>query len=36
MGIREELAKTEFYNREYSLTHIPYEKELAFYQAIRN
>lgn len=36
MGIKEELAKTEFYNREYSVSHIPYEKEMAFYQAIRN
>ncbi len=36
MGIREELAKTEFYNREYSLNHIPYDKEMAFYQSIRN
>lgn len=36
MGIRDELAKTEFYNREYSLNHIPYDKEMAFYQSIRN
>jgi AraC-like DNA-binding protein len=36
MGIKEELAKTEFYNREYSLNHIPYDKEMAFYQSIRN
>lgn len=36
MGIKDELAKTEFYNREYSLKHIPYDKELSFYQSIRN
>ena len=36
MGIKDELAKTEFYNREYSLNHIPYDKEMAFYQSIRN
>ncbi|MCR5189112.1 MAG: helix-turn-helix domain-containing protein [Treponema sp.] len=36
MGIKDELAKTEFYNREYSLSHIPYDKEMAFYQSIRN
>ncbi len=35
MGIKDELAKTEFYNREYSLSHIPYDKEMAFYQSIR-
>lgn len=36
MGIKDELAKTEFYNREYSLNHIPYDKEMSFYQSIRN
>ncbi|MCR4743080.1 MAG: helix-turn-helix domain-containing protein [Treponema sp.] len=36
MGIKDELAKTEFYNREYSFSHIPYDKEMAFYQSIRN
>ncbi len=36
MTIREELAKTEFYNREYSVNHIPYDKETAFYQSIKN
>jgi AraC-like DNA-binding protein len=36
MSIKDELAKTEFYNREYSLSHIPYDKEMAFYQSIRN
>ena len=36
MGIKDELAKTEFYNREYSISHIPYDKEMAFYQTIRN
>ena len=36
MGIRDELAKTEFYNRENTLSHIPYDKEMSFYQSIRN
>lgn len=36
MGIKDELAKTEFYNREYALNHIPYDKEMSFYQSIRN
>lgn len=36
MGIREELTKIEFKNREYMINHIPYDREMAFYQSIRN
>ncbi|MBR1721711.1 MAG: AraC family transcriptional regulator [Treponema sp.] len=36
MGIKDELAKIEFYNREYAKSHLPYDKELSFYQSIRN
>lgn len=36
MGIKEELTRTEFKNREYMISHIPYDREMAFYQSIRN
>ena len=36
MKIGEEFTKLEFHNHEYSLDHIPYDKEMAFYQSIRN
>jgi len=36
MGIRDELARTEFRNREYLIKHIAYDKEMAFYHAIQN
>lgn len=36
MGIKEELTRVEFKNREYMINHIPYDREMAFYQAIRN
>ncbi len=36
MGIKEELVKIEFRNREYMINHIPYDREMAFYQSIRN
>ncbi len=36
MGIREDLAKTEFYNRENTQNHLPYDREIAFYQSIKN
>ena len=36
MGIHEDLVKSEFYNRENSFDHIPYDKEIAFYQSIKN
>lgn len=36
MGIKDELVKIEFFNRENSLNHIPYDKEMAFYQSIKN
>lgn len=34
--ISEELTKTEFKNREYMINHLPYDREMAFYQSIRN
>ena len=36
MGIQDELAKVEFKNREYLVRHISYDREMAFYQAIKN
>lgn len=36
MGIQDELAKVEFKNREYLVKHISYDREMAFYQAIKN
>lgn len=36
MGIREDLTKIEFRNREQLINHIPYDREMAFYQSIRN
>ncbi|MCR5218291.1 helix-turn-helix domain-containing protein [Treponema sp.] len=36
MGIKEELTRIEFKNREYMINHIPYDREMAFYQSIRN
>ena len=35
MDIEQALAKTAFYNREYMLSHLPYEREMAFYQSIK-
>ncbi|MCI5523334.1 MAG: AraC family transcriptional regulator [Treponema sp.] len=36
MSVKEELAQTEFKNREHSVNHIPYDREMSFYQSIRN
>lgn len=36
MGIKDELTRTEFKNREYLINHIPYENEIAFFQSIKN
>lgn len=36
MGIKDELAITEFKNREYLINHISYDREVAFYQSIKN
>ena len=36
MGIKEDLARTEFYNRENTRNHLPYDREIAFYQSIKN
>lgn len=36
MGIKDELTKTEFKNREYLINHIPYDREMAFFQSIKN
>lgn len=36
MGIKEDLVKTEFYNRENTQNHLPYDREIAFYQSIKN
>lgn len=30
------LSRTLFYQREYSISHLPYEKELRFYDAVKN
>ena len=35
MDIEQALAKTAFTNREYMLSHLPYEREMAFYQSIK-
>ena len=35
MDIEQALAKTAFNNREYMLSHLPYEREMAFYQSIK-
>ena len=35
MDIEETLARIAFNNREYMITHLPYEREMAFYQSIR-
>lgn len=35
MNIEQALAKTAFNNREYMLSHLPYEREMAFYQSIK-
>lgn len=36
MGIKDELTQIEFKNREYLINHIPYDREMAFYQSIKN
>ena len=36
MGIKEDLTRIEFRNREHLINHIPYDREMAFYQSIRN
>ncbi len=36
MEIQDELAKVEFRNREYLAKHISYDREMAFYQSIKN
>lgn len=36
MGIKDELTKIEFKNREYLINHISYDREMAFYQSIKN
>ena len=36
MEIQDELAKVEFRNREYLTKHISYDREMAFYQSIKN
>ena len=36
MGIKEDLTRTEFYNRENTQNHLPYDREIAFYQSIKN
>ena len=35
MDIEQALAKTAFYNREYMLSHLPYEREMEFFQSIK-
>ncbi|MCH5325146.1 MAG: AraC family transcriptional regulator [Eubacterium sp.] len=35
MDIEQALAETAFYNREYMLPHLPYEREMEFYQSIK-
>ncbi len=35
MDINKDLTKTAFTNREYMITHMPYEREQAFYQSIK-
>lgn len=35
MNINKALTDTTFKNREYMITHLPYEKEMAFYQSIK-
>lgn len=36
MEINEELSQIEFKNREYLINHIPYDREIAFFQSIKN
>lgn len=36
MGIKDELTSIEFKNREYLINHISYDREMAFYQSIKN
>lgn len=36
MEIKDELAQIEFKNREYLITHTPYDREIAFFQSIKN
>lgn len=35
ININKALTDTEFKNREYMITHLPYEREMAFYQSIK-
>ena len=35
MDISKDLAQTTFNNREYLITHLPYEQEMEFYQSIK-
>ena len=35
MNIEKKLSHVEFLNREYNITHMPYENEMAFYRSIK-
>ena len=35
MDIKKKLSNTEFLNREYNISHMPYEREMAFFQSIK-
>lgn len=35
MDINQALSHAEFFNREYMMTHLPYEREMEFYQAVK-
>ncbi len=36
MNIEKNLSHTEFYNREYSISHLSYEREITFFQSIKD
>ena len=36
MDIEKKLSHAEFLNREYSVSHLSYEREMAFFQSIKN
>ena len=35
MNIEKELAHAAFFNREYQLSHLAYEREMAFFQSVQ-
>ncbi len=35
MDINKDLTRTTFKNREYMITHLPYEREMEFYQSVK-